>query len=45
MSDIQEWDAVKTHRAKENFWATIKLGLALSVVILVVVTLIARAVL
>jgi hypothetical protein len=45
MSELQEWTAVKTVRAKENFWATIKLGMLLGVVVLIVVTLIARALL
>jgi hypothetical protein len=43
MSELQEWTAVKTDRAKLNFWATIRMGILLGVVVLIVVTLIARA--
>ena len=45
MSELQEWAAVKTDRAKLNFWATIRLGMLLGVVVLIVVTLIAKAIL
>jgi hypothetical protein len=45
MTEPTECAAVKTLKAKAHFWATIRLGLLLAGVVLVAVTILARAIL